>query len=153
MRSIYSIPAFNGGVTSALGAYPGAKTRGVGGWSDVLNSLTPLAQAAAASELRNLGVPSALVQGGQAVAYKAQGYNFTGGTVSLRSGLSGTPMVSPSGQTLLLTADGSAVPYTSADVGAPASGGGGGAGQSSGMPSWLPLAVLGGVAFLLLSKN
>ena len=28
----------------------------------------------------------------QAIAYKAQGYQFAGGTVQLRSGLTGTPM-------------------------------------------------------------
>lgn len=137
-RSLLSAPAFNGGVTSALhampaacdgagrvrslGVLPGEPDPNAGHWTAILSALTPLAQATAAAALRSVGVPDALVQGGQAIAYSAQGYTFPGGAVTLRSGVRGTPMVSPSGQRFLLTLDGGAIQYADSDV-AGASGG------------------------------
>lgn len=154
MTQLYSIPIFNGGATSALGAMPINQVRGVGdaqaqtGVWNWLDTLTPLAQQAAATELQNLGVPAGLIQSGQAVAYKAQGYQFAGGTIQLRSGLTGTPMTAPNGQKYLLTTAGSAVAYSPSDVGAPATGSATGADNSNLTPILIGAGLL--VAFLAL---
>lgn len=152
--NIYALPVFNGGATSAFNAMPMARTRGVQSvgaagdlldWRNWSNALAPLVQQSIAAELRNLGVPNGFVQGGAAIAFKARGYTFQGGTVTLRSGVIGTPMTAPDGRRYLLSNEGAEISYSPADIAASA---GVGPEPSPGVSPWL---VVAGAAVLYLA--